>query len=182
MARIPLILDCDPGVDDAVALLLAFASADVLDLRGITTVGGNVALAQTTRNARLVRQLAGAAAARVPVFAGCAGPMVRPLVDAEHFHGESGLGHLAIFEPAAPAAAGHAVNFIVDTLLREPAGTVSLAVTGPMTNLAMAMRLAPATTAPGASHRARAPPAAAPSRRPPPPRADPRRCCTPPRP
>ncbi len=143
MARIPLILDCDPGVDDGVALLLAFASADVLDLRGITTVGGNVSLAQTTRNARLMRQLAGAAAERVPVYAGCAGPMVRPLVEAEHFHGESGLGNLPIFEPAAPAAAGHAVNFIVDTLLREPAGTVSLAVTGPMTNLAMAMRLAP---------------------------------------
>jgi purine nucleosidase len=144
MSRIPLILDCDPGVDDGVALLLAFASSDVLDLRAITTVGGNVALAQTTRNARMIRQFAGAAAERVPVFAGCPGPMVRPLVEAEHFHGESGLGHLALFEPTAPAAVGHAVNFLVETLLREPAGTVSLAVTGPMTNVAMAMRLAPA--------------------------------------
>lgn len=144
MARIPLILDCDPGVDDGVALLLAFASSDVLDLRGITTVGGNVALVQTTRNARVLRQIAGAAAERVPVFAGCAGPMVRPLVAAEHFHGESGLGNLAIFEPAAPAAAGDAVSFIVETLLREAAGSVTLAITGPMTNVAMAMRLAPA--------------------------------------
>jgi purine nucleosidase len=143
MARIPLILDCDPGVDDGVALLLAFASSDVLDLRGITTVAGNVSLAQTTRNARIVRQLAGAAAEQVPVFAGCAEPMTRPLVEAGHFHGDSGLGNLAIFEPAVPAAPGHAVNFIVDTLLREPAGTVSLALIGPMTNLAMAMRLAP---------------------------------------
>ena len=71
MARIPLILDCDPGVDDGVALLLAFGLSDVLDLLGITTVGGNVSLAQTTRNARLLRELAGAAAERVPVFAGC---------------------------------------------------------------------------------------------------------------
>jgi len=144
MARIPLILDCDPGVDDGVALLLAFASSDVLDLRAVTTVGGNVALAQTTRNARILRQLAGAAAERVPVYRGCAGPMVRPLVEAEHFHGESGLGNLAIFEPAVPSATGHAVSFLVETLLREAAGSVTLAITGPMTNVAMAMRMEPA--------------------------------------
>jgi len=144
MARIPLILDGDPGVDDGVALLLAFAASDALDLRAITTVGGNVSLAQTTRNARILRQLAGPAAERVPVFAGCAGPMVRPLVEAAHFHGESGLGNLAVFEPTAPAAAGHAVSFIVETLLREPAGSVTLAITGPMTNVAMAMRMEPA--------------------------------------
>lgn len=144
MTRTPLILDCDPGVDDGVALLLAFASTDVLDLRGITTVGGNVSLARTTRNARMLRQLAGAAAERVPVFAGCAGPLLRPLVEAAHFHGESGLGHLPIFEPAAPVAAGHAVAFIVETLLREAAGSVTLAITGPMTNVAMAMRMEPA--------------------------------------
>lgn len=144
MARIPLILDCDPGVDDGVALLMAFASLDRLDLRGITTVAGNVGLAQTARNARILRQVAGGAAERVPVFQGCARPMVRDLVIADHFHGESGLGNLAIFEPAAPLATGHAVNFIVETLLREPAGTISIAITGPMTNVAMAMRLEPA--------------------------------------
>ena len=143
MTRIPLILDCDPGVDDGVALLMAFASLDRLDLRGITTVAGNVGLAQTARNARLLRQLAGGAAERVPVLQGCARPMVRDLIVAEHFHGESGLGNLVIFEPAAPLAAGHAVNFIVETLLREPAGTITLAITGPMTNVAMAMRLEP---------------------------------------
>ncbi len=143
MTRIPLILDCDPGVDDGVALLMAFASLDRLDLRGITTVAGNVGLAQTARNARLLRQLAGGAAERVPVLQGCARPMVRDLIVAEHFHGESGLGNLVIFEPAAPLAAGHAVNFIVETLLREPAGTITLTITGPMTNVAMAMRLEP---------------------------------------
>jgi purine nucleosidase len=144
MTRIPLILDCDPGVDDAVALLLAFASLDRLDLRGVTTVAGNVGLAQTARNARILRQLAGGTAERVPVFQGCARPMVREPIAADHFHGASGLGNLAIFEPALPVAPGHAVHFIVETLLREPAGTVSLAVTGPMTNVAMAMRLEPA--------------------------------------
>ncbi len=144
MARIPLILDCDPGVDDGVALLLAFASADVLDLRAITTVAGNVGLAQTARNARILRQIAGGAAERVPVFAGCAQPMVQPLVAAEHFHGESGLGRLEVFEPTAPVAAGHAVSFIVETLLREAAGSITLAITGPMTNVAMAMQLEPA--------------------------------------
>ena len=143
MTRIPLILDCDPGVDDGVALLMAFASLDRLDLRGITTVAGNVGLAQTARNARILRQIAGGAAERVPVFQGCARPMVRDLVIADHFHGESGLGKLAIFEPAAPLAPGHAVNFMCETLLREPAGTISIAITGPMTNVAMAMRLEP---------------------------------------
>ncbi len=147
MTRTALILDCDPGVDDAVALLLAFASSDALDLRAVTTVGGNVSLAQTTRNARILRQLAGPAAAAVPVYAGCAGPMVQPLVEAAHFHGDSGLGTLPVFEPAAPAAAGHAVAFIVETLLREPAGSVTLAITGPMTNIAMAMRMEPAIVA-----------------------------------
>lgn len=144
MTRPPLIIDCDPGVDDGVALLMAFASLDRLDLRGITTVAGNVGLAQTARNARMLRQVAGGEAERVPVYQGCARPMVRELVIADHFHGESGLGDLAIFEPAAPLATGHAVNFIVETLLREPAGTISIAITGPMTNVAMAMRLEPA--------------------------------------
>ena len=78
------------------------------------------------------------------MFAGCAGPMVRPLVEAAHFHGESGSATLRSSSRRRRSAAAHAVNFIVETLLREPAGTVSLAVTGPMTNLAMAMRMAPA--------------------------------------
>lgn len=137
-----LILDCDPGIDDAVALMLAFRSPRELRLLGVTTVAGNVGPSLTARNARLIRELAGRE--DVAIHAGCERPLVRPLVDAGHFHGESGLGSLAVFEPHAPLARGHAVPFIVKTLMREPAGSVTVAITGPMTNVALAMRLEPA--------------------------------------
>ena len=101
MAPRPIIIDCDPGVDDAIALFLAFACPDALDVRAITTVAGNVGGALTARNARLIREIAGRT--DVPVYAGCDGPMVRKPVDAGHFHGESGLGAMAVFEPKAPA-------------------------------------------------------------------------------
>lgn len=137
MSRTSLIIDCDPGVDDAIALFLAFASPQRLEILGITTVAGNVSAALTARNARILRQIAGRE--DVPVIAGCERPMVRAPVEAGHFHGESGLGALPVFEPAMGAAPGHAVDFIVETVMGRPAGAVSLAVTGPMTNLAMAM-------------------------------------------
>ncbi len=137
-----LILDCDPGVDDAVALMLAFRSPRELRLLGVTTVAGNVGPALTARNARLIRELA--EREDVPVHAGCERPLLRSPVDAGHFHGESGLGPLPVFEPRAPLARGHAVPFIVETLLREPAGSVTLVITGPMTNVALALRLEPA--------------------------------------
>lgn len=137
-----LILDCDPGVDDAVALMLAFRSPRELRLLGVTTVSGNVGPSLTARNARLIRELS--SREDVPVLAGCERPLVRPSVDAGHFHGASGLGSLPVFEPRAPLARGHAVPFIVETLLREPAGSVTLVITGPMTNIALAMRLEPA--------------------------------------
>lgn len=140
MARRKLIIDCDPGVDDATALLLAFASPDELDLLGVTVVAGNTGLDQTVRNARIVRQMAGRA--EVPVFAGCARPMVRDIVDAGDFHGESGLGPLTIFEPGAPGEAAHAVEFLVRTLLAAEE-KVTLAVTGPATNIAMALVMEP---------------------------------------
>ncbi|WP_309644914.1 nucleoside hydrolase [Phenylobacterium sp.] len=136
-----LIIDCDPGVDDAVALFLAFASPD-LEILAVTTVGGNVGADLTARNARVIRQIAGRE--DVPVHAGATRPMVRAPVEADHFHGESGLGDLAVFEPTAPLAAGHSVDVIVETLMTQPAGVVTLAVTGPMTNLALAMRREPA--------------------------------------
>ncbi len=136
-----LILDCDPGVDDAVALLLALGSPRELGVLGITTVAGNVGPGLTARNARLIRELA--AREDVPIHAGCERPLVRPPVDAGEFHGPSGLGTLPVHEPRAPLAAQHAVPFIVETLLREPAGSVTLVITGPMTNVAMAMRLEP---------------------------------------
>ncbi|MBQ1541161.1 MAG: nucleoside hydrolase [Caulobacteraceae bacterium] len=141
MSRTPLIIDCDPGVDDAVALFLAFAAPDVFDLIGITTVAGNVNAELTARNARILRQIAGRE--DVPVYAGCQRPLVRRPVEADAFHGASGLGDMAVFEPAAPAAAGHAVDFLVQAVMSRPAGSVALAVTGPMTNLAAALALEP---------------------------------------
>lgn len=139
-----LVLDCDPGHDDAIALLLALASPE-LELRGITCVAGNVPLERTAANARRVCELAGRA--DVPVFAGCARPMVRTLVTAEEVHGASGLdldsgGTLP--EPSMPLQRQHAVDFIVDTCLAAGAGSVTLCPTGPLTNIAMAMVKAPA--------------------------------------
>ena len=136
-----LIVDCDPGVDDAIALMLALRSPRELRVLGITTVAGNVGPALTARNARWIREFAGAD--HVPVHAGCERPLLRPAIDAGHVHGDSGLGPLAVTEPRAPLAAGHAAPFIVETLRREPARSVTLAVTGPMTNVALALRLEP---------------------------------------
>lgn len=136
-----LIVDCDPGVDDAIALMLALRSPRELRVLGITTVAGNVGPALTARNARWIREFVGCA--HVPVHAGAERPLLRPAIDAGHVHGDSGLGPLPVTEPLAPLAAGHAANFIVDTLRREPAGSVTLAVTGPMTNVALALRLDP---------------------------------------
>ncbi|MCE3290058.1 MAG: Inosine/uridine-preferring nucleoside hydrolase [Caulobacter sp.] len=135
-----LIIDCDPGVDDGVALLLAFASPE-LNLLGVTTVAGNVGAALTARNARIVRAIAGRP--DVPVLAGCQRPMVRVPVEAGHFHGESGLGDLDLPD-VADEPGPHAVDFIVRTLMDRPPGTVDIVVTGPFTNLAMAMVLEPA--------------------------------------
>jgi purine nucleosidase len=141
VAALPLIFDCDPGVDDAVALFLAFAAPDALDLLAITTVGGNVDVAQTARNARIIRQRAGRD--DVPVYAGAGAPLARAPVAASHFHGESGLGDLPVFEPSVPLAPGEAADAIVDLVMGRPPGAVTLAVTGPMTNLALALRREP---------------------------------------
>jgi purine nucleosidase len=136
-----IIIDCDPGVDDAIALLLAFASPEDLDILAVTTTAGNVDAVQTARNARMIRQIAGRR--DVPVYAGATAPLVRQPVQAGHFHGESGLGDLAVFEPTAPLAPGHAAAAIARLAMERPAGSVCMAVTGPMTNLALALRLEP---------------------------------------
>lgn len=120
-------------------LVLAFGSPR-LDIRGVTTVGGNVPGALTFRNARIVREICGRDDVRV--VAGCNRPMVRPPVGASEFHGATGLGDYPAFEPRAKPDAGHAVNFIVDTL-RASDAPVTLLVTGPLTNVAMALRLVP---------------------------------------
>jgi len=135
-----LIIDCDPGVDDAVALLLAFASPQ-LDLLAVTTVGGNVAVEKTARNARILRHIADRE--DVPVHAGAERPLAREPMDAGEFHGVEGLGSLEPYEPGAGLCEGHGVDAIIDLVTSRPSGSVTLAVMGPMTNLALALRKAP---------------------------------------
>ena len=141
MARRKIIIDTDPGQDDAVAILLAFASPDEIEVLGVTAVAGNVPLPLTQRNARIVCELAGHA--DTPVFAGSDRPLSRPLVTAEHVHGKTGLDGPTLPDPEMPLQQGHAVDFILDTLRREPAGTVTLVPIGPLTNIARAFRDAP---------------------------------------
>lgn len=135
-----LIIDTDPGQDDAVAILLALASPE-LDLMGITTVAGNVPLALTQENARKICDLAGRQ--DVPVFAGADRPLERDLVTAEHVHGRTGLDGPELPDPVTPLQDRHAVDFLIDTLRSEPEGSVTLAPVGPLTNIATALRKAP---------------------------------------
>jgi purine nucleosidase len=134
-----IVLDCDPGIDDALAIAFA-AGHPGIDLAGITTVAGNVGLAKTTANALAVASFV--AAAGVPVTAGCAAPLLRPALDAGHVHGESGLGGAVLPAPARKAADGHAVDFIIGTLGAAP-GEITLVATGPLTNVALALRREP---------------------------------------
>jgi purine nucleosidase len=137
MAGLPIIIDCDPGQDDAVMLLLAFASPDELDILGVTTVAGNVPLALTQRNARLMCELA--RRGDVGVYAGCSRPMVRPLVTAEAVHGRTGIDGFDIHEPTHPLQAQHGVDFIVETLMAAADDAITLVPTGPLTNIAAAL-------------------------------------------
>ena len=141
MTRRKIIIDTDPGQDDAVAILLALASPDEIDLLGITTVAGNVPLALTERNARIVCELAGRT--DVKVFAGCDAPIARPLVTAEHVHGKTGLDGPTLPDPTMPLAEGHAVDFIIDAVRAHGQGEVTLCPLGPLTNIATALRNAP---------------------------------------
>lgn len=145
MSSRQLIIDCDPGVDDAVALLIAFSAPEVFDIVGVTTVAGNVNSALTARNACVIREIAGRE--DVPVFAGAERPLVVDPIAAEHFHGESGLGDLAFNAPRKGPEITTAVEFLVDTLSRSASHSVSLAITGPLTNIALALRAAPSIAA-----------------------------------
>ncbi|GAA6158235.1 nucleoside hydrolase [Ruegeria sp. HU-ET01832] len=136
-----IIIDTDPGQDDAVAILLALASPDEIDVLGITAVAGNVPLELTAKNARIVCELAGHT--DVPVYAGCDRPLNRPLVTAEHVHGKTGLDGPVLPDPQMPLAQGHAVDFIIDTLRAQEPGTVTLCPLGPLTNIATAFTKAP---------------------------------------
>ena len=136
-----IIIDTDPGQDDAFAILLALGSPQDVEVLGITAVAGNVPLALTERNARIICELAGKS--QVKVFAGCAAPLKRKLVTAEHVHGKTGLDGPVMVEPVMPLQAQHGVAFIIETLRNEPSGTVTLCALGPLTNIATAMLEAP---------------------------------------
>ena len=139
MAR-KIIIDTDPGQDDAVAILLALASPE-LEVLGLSIVAGNVPLHHTVRNALTLCELAGRP--DLPVYAGCDRPISRRLVTAEHVHGKTGLDGITLPEPAIQAAPGHAVDFLIETLRREAPGTVTLVPIGPLTNIATAFQRAP---------------------------------------
>ncbi|APG46570.1 nucleoside hydrolase [Phaeobacter porticola] len=141
MSARKIIIDTDPGQDDAVAILLALASPQEIDLLGITCVAGNVPLALTQTNARRVCEVAGRP--DVAVHAGCDAPLQRPLITAEHVHGKTGLDGPELWDPTMPLAATHGVDFIIDSLRREASGTVTLCPLGPLTNITAAFQKAP---------------------------------------
>lgn len=135
-----IIIDTDPGQDDAVAILLALGSPE-LEVLGITAVAGNVPLTLTQTNARKICELAGRP--DIKVFAGAVRPLVRELVTAEYVHGKTGLNGPDLPEPTMPLQQQHAVDFIVETLMREESGTVTLCPLGPLTNIALALNREP---------------------------------------
>lgn len=135
-----IIIDTDPGQDDAIAILLALASPE-LDIRGITAVAGNVPLALTESNARKICELAGKP--QTPVYAGAARPLVRPLVTAEYVHGKTGLDGPKLPEPKMPLQDKFAVDFIVETIRQSPDKSITLCALGPLTNIALALVIAP---------------------------------------
>jgi purine nucleosidase len=134
-----IIIDCDPGIDDALALAFAHGHPD-LDLRGITTVAGNVSLGKTTANALRVGEFLGMR--DVPVTPGCPGPLRRSALHARQVHGDSGLGAAGIPAPSSGPADGHAVDFLAAAAAAEP-GEITLIAIGPLTNVALAVRRYP---------------------------------------
>lgn len=136
-----IIIDTDPGQDDAVAILLALASPKEIEVLGITAVAGNVPLELTQKNARIICELAGKT--NVKIFAGCDRPLRRDLVTAEHVHGKTGLDGPVLPDPKIQLQDQHAVDFIIDTLRECAAGTVTLCPLGPLTNIAAAFEKAP---------------------------------------
>lgn len=136
-----IIIDCDPGQDDAIALMLAFSSLDKLDVLGITTVAGNVALSMTQRNARLICEMNNIK--NIPVFSGCEKPLFRKLVTAEEYHGENGLNGIDIYEPDFPLQEKNAVQFMIETLEKADEKSIILVGIGPLTNIALVLMQAP---------------------------------------
>ena len=141
MTKRKIIIDTDPGQDDAVAILVALASPDELEVLGITTVAGNVPLELTQKNARIVCELANRSDMRV--FAGCDRPLGRRLVTAEHVHGKTGLDGPSLPDPKMPLQDEHAVDFIIRSLREAAPKTITLCPLGPLTNIATAFQKAP---------------------------------------
>ncbi len=134
-----IILDTDPGIDDALALFLALASPEVT-LEAVTTVSGNVSVEQTTYNALTLLTLAGRT--DIPVARGSSEPLVRARVDAAHVHGRNGLGAIALPEPTMAPVGRQAVDLIIEKIMRNP-GEITLVPIGPLTNIALAVRREP---------------------------------------
>jgi purine nucleosidase len=136
-----IIIDTDPGQDDAFAILLALGSPDEIEVLGMVAVAGNVPLPLTERNTRIVCELAGRP--EIAVYAGCDAPLKRKLVTAEHVHGQTGLDGPPMIPPTMPLQPQHGVDFIIDTLRNNPAKTITLCPLGPLTNVAAAFQKAP---------------------------------------
>lgn len=139
--RRKIIIDTDPGQDDAAAIMLAFASPEEIDILGLCAVAGNVPLKLTSRNIRIICELCGRT--DIPVYEGAEKPLVRKPITAEHVHGSTGLDGPVLDEPSMEAQKQHAVDFIIETVMREPAGTVTLCTLGALTNVALALLKAP---------------------------------------
>ena len=135
-----IIIDTDPGQDDAAAIMLALGSPE-LEILGLTVVAGNVPLDLTTRNALMICELSGRL--DVKVFAGAKGPLIGPQVTAEHAHGKSGLDGPDIFKPSITLQTKYAPDFLVETILKEDKKTVTLCPIGPLTNIALALKSEP---------------------------------------
>lgn len=135
-----IIVDTDPGQDDALAILLALASPE-LEVLGFIGVAGNVPLELTTRNIRVVCELAGRT--DVLVYAGADSPLKRALVTAEHVHGSTGLDGAILPEPSMKLQSQHGVDFLVETVMNRPEKSVTLCMLGPLTNLALALQKEP---------------------------------------
>lgn len=136
MSARPIIIDCDPGQDDAVALFLAMSSPDELEILGITAVAGNVPLRLTERNARVMCDVAGRR--DIPVYAGAEKPLIRKAISAEYIHGETGINGMDVFEPETPLRSQYAVDFLLETLAAAAPASITLVPTGPLTNIASA--------------------------------------------
>ncbi|MDP6705662.1 MAG: nucleoside hydrolase [Alphaproteobacteria bacterium] len=142
MAPRRIILDCDPGIDDAIAILLAVASTEEIELAAVTCVAGNVPLPDTERNARRVLTLAGRT--DIPVAAGCARPLMAAAGPTAAVHGRDGLGGVGLPEPGFACVDAHAVDLIVDTVMAAPPGGITFCPIGPLTNIAVALVKQPA--------------------------------------